>query len=126
MMKYIGILLCCMLLLSCSSGEKLDLSIYEKFVINNKTLSDSNAEDLVDVFGELEVTSQKITDDPSFVIHAYPDADGQDYDLYSVFLPIKRVFPGDHFEAWANNYKGKQSKCFILDDFAIEVIEKYK
>lgn len=126
MKKYYLLFILIIIFAGCTNKDYLDLSQYEKIIIKNKILSEEDRLDIVDAFSTLEKTYKSISDDPSFTIYAYPDKDGEKYDLYSVFLPLKLLYPGDHFEALANNVKGKRSKCYELDEYSLELLSSYK
>lgn len=114
------------LFFGCTSEKKIDMSVYEKIVIKNKILTEDERFDIEEAFSDLKVTSHAISDDPSIIIYAYKNESDIKYDIYTVFLPLKLIYPGDHFVAWANKMKGRKSACFEMGDFSVELLNSYK
>ncbi len=126
-MRIILLLLIILPLISCGSGGKgIKLPDYEKMLADNKELSSDDIQELQELFLDLEPAVYEFYEKPQFLLYGYQSENSKTPDVYSIFIDEGYVYVGDYFVAWADRMKGRNTKCYKLDDYTSYVLENLK
>ncbi len=111
---------------SCSSKKGIKLLEYERIVINDQEMSSEDIRDLRKAFRKMIPTEHQFFDDAEIILFCYQTAEDKFPDFYAVFLEEGFVYEGDSFDALADSFKRRKSKCYEINEEVRFIISLYQ
>ena len=99
---------------------------YVNMKINENYIEEDEVKDTIEILKKIPVDKYKFRDDPDYMMIAYKKNDS--YDIYSIYLKDKRIYPGDGFHALFDNLSRRASICYIIPEeelYWFKDLEKY-
>ncbi len=112
--------------LSCSGSRKgIKLPKYEKILVNDQEMSFDDIKDLRKEFRKLVLTEHQFFDDSEILLYCYKTQNDKFPDLYAIYLEEGFVYEGDSFEALADTFKNRKTKCYEISEEVRFVLSLY-
>jgi|GEM_PF-4970431 len=99
--------------------------MYERILVNKQEMAVEDIKDLRKAFRKMVPTENQFFDDAEIILYCYKTRADKTPDFYAIFLEEGFVYEGDSFEALADSFKDRKTKCYEINEDVRFILSLY-